>query len=121
MSNVIEILKKSKEVIAERGWTTGELMNQNGCVCALGAIGVATGHDSDMAVERYAPFAEDGDAKNAANAVATYIYSSDEDYYDWIEPADVDYDIVHGYNDGHTKEEVIELFDNVIERLGEAA
>lgn len=121
MSNVIEILKKSKEVIAERGWTTGELMNHNGCVCALGAIGVATGHGAAMAVERYMPFVEDGDAKDAAAAVAAHVYTTNADVYDWLEPADVDYDIVHGYNDGHTKEEVIALFDDVIERLAEAA
>ncbi|WP_078323644.1 DUF6197 family protein [Mycobacteroides salmoniphilum] len=121
MSNVIEILKKSKEVIAEYGWTAGDLKNSDGCVCALGAIGVASGHEERMEVESYAPFVEDGVAKDAANALAAHIYATEEDYYDWLDAGEVDYDIVHGYNDGHTEADVLALFDSVIERLEDAA
>lgn len=121
MSNVIEILKKSKEVIAEYGWTTGDLKNSDGCVCALGAIGVASGHEERMEVESYVPFVEDGVAKDAAAAVAAYVYETNEDYYDWLTADEVDYDIVHGYNDAHSETDVLALFDSVIERLEDAA
>lgn len=121
MSNVIEILKKSKEVIAERGWAEGSLETMDGCVCALGAIGVATGHGKSMTEEDYSPFREGGDAKDAAEAVATYVFSADEDHYDYLPADEVNYELVHEYNDRHSEAEVMALFDSVIASLEEAA
>lgn len=121
MSNVVEVLKKSKEVIAERGWAESTLESTDGCVCALGAIGVATGHGKAMTEEDYSPFREDGEAKDAAHAVATYVFSADEDYYSYLSGDEVDYELVHEYNDRHSEAEVMALFDSVIESLEEAA
>lgn len=36
-----EILSRAADLIDERGWTQGDYVSEDGCVCALGAINVA--------------------------------------------------------------------------------
>lgn len=37
---IIEILEGAKRAITERGWTKGTLVDNNGCVCTVGALNV---------------------------------------------------------------------------------
>lgn len=43
--NVKELAAKSAEELRTRGWTTGRMVDDNGCVCATGAVAAAATGD----------------------------------------------------------------------------
>lgn len=42
-----DVAKRAAEVLKDRGWTRDEFASTDGCVCATGAIRVATGYDPE--------------------------------------------------------------------------
>jgi hypothetical protein len=64
-----EILLKAADLLAERGWTQGQLVSAGGRVCALGAIRIACTGTIDVL-----PGLSLGDAGNSASRrLETYV------------------------------------------------
>lgn len=107
---VAKILKKAIDVIKNRGWTVGNLVEGfTGKVCAIGAINVAGGAFNPSI------YPETGPRLEAVGEVAKTIYelySMDTFHYNLNVNS-----IVFNYNDSRTKEDVLRVFDKTIKRL----
>lgn len=87
--SVKENLIKAKALIASpEKWAVGQLRNNRGCLCALGAIGVATNGE---------PFLFDGRERDAL-----------------LKALPDEYDAISIFNDGKTHADVMSLFDRAI-------
>ncbi|OBJ40266.1 hypothetical protein A5630_25280 [Mycolicibacterium mucogenicum] len=71
IAEIIENLKRTKEVLKERGRTTGKLVDpETGCACLLGGIGIAVvgdafleSADAEGWIDDYSPFYPNGAAR----------------------------------------------------------
>lgn len=113
-TTIKETLAKAGDLLAEHGWSTGSLIDDRGCMCALGAIGVAVVGAEGVHTKGYNLFDEEGSlAGEAAQAVAEAIQSRHEscDRYDYTD--------VYSFNDCEARqvEDVIGLFAQAVESL----
>lgn len=112
----VEVLRKAKALIEERGWCQGDFTNEAGCFCMLGACYAALGSTFNLRVEL-----DDDDG----SVVARFFEPSMDSFpSDVTRPllAAVEAYYVHDWNDtrGRTKKEVLDAFDRAI-ALAEAA
>lgn len=109
MSQLTEDLLQAKKEIATRGWRKGDLVDEKGRCCALGAIGLAT-IDGFAATgdDRYILLENSDRARAAITEVVKqtgYIYEGQDDI-----------DAVYGRNDRSetTLEDVYQFFDDAL-------
>ncbi|QFP95113.1 hypothetical protein SEA_MINECRAFTSTEVE_49 [Gordonia phage MinecraftSteve] len=118
--NVKETLTAAKELLKTEGWTKGDLIAKDGCLCALGAVGLAAGREEEVRNEDYDIFDEDPAAKAAVEALINQIPSEVFSTL-WIDYDNPDYSAIHEFNDYRKtrKEDVLALFDKAIQAQGE--
>lgn len=96
----VEVLRKAKALIEERGWTQGEYVSRDGAHCARGACYVASG---SHVLPMYPVGHIDDSANDAQYALASAIGK----------------ELLHSVSDwndepGRTKKEVLAAFDKAI-------
>ncbi|AVO22078.1 hypothetical protein PBI_WAITS_48 [Gordonia phage Waits] len=117
---VKETLTTAKELLQTSGWAKGDLIKDDGCLCALGAVGLAVGHEAAIRSDDYDIFDEDPKASAAVKALTDQIpVESLKRLY--LDAESADYSYVHEFNDwSETREEdVLALFDKAIQAQGE--
>ena len=123
---VLESLKKTREELATRGRTTGTLLSiKTYKVCLLGAVGVATGHETEMKLDVYAPFYAGGPADPVVQELLkdmpeSYLHKAYSHAYDEGTEDDIElgYGDLHEFNDSFADDaEVFALIDRSIARL----
>jgi hypothetical protein len=83
-----EVLRKAKQVLIDRGWTNvGKFEDSAGCVCSLGAIGVAVADDPRIAAHRFYALGDARDrfdlAVDALESVVDGLPEYDEGITEW--------------------------------------
>lgn len=112
--NIKKALIKTKKILKQRGRTHVSLLNDQGCVCLLGAVGLAAGvPESDLRAGLYAEFGRNG---VAAPLVSALIDELGEDYL--YGPYDSGYEDLYSFNDStDDDDEVFDLIDRAIEAV----
>lgn len=67
---IVDVLKKAKQELISRGRTAGVLIDDTGCVCALGAVGVVVVGEEPMRDADYRAFEFEGEAAHVVAALA---------------------------------------------------
>lgn len=93
----VEVLKKAKALIEERGWCRREYKDTRGCYCSLGACYVASGYEVEGASVLH-----DGDVTAYATAEKALERAIDSAVIRWND------------SPGRTKDEVLAAFDKAI-------
>lgn len=123
--SVLEQLKKTREILATRGRTTGELIDRETCkVCLLGAIGLAVLGDEFEEDPDYRYFAHpdrdwDGEPDRTGAAIEVVdALLKERPRGGW----DDSYTDLYLFNDTEAQndEEVFALIDRAIQRAGDS-
>lgn len=120
-SNTAQILSDAKSLLQEKGRITVDLINRDDCMCALGAVAVATVGKERLLDDRYLIF-QPHSSYSSEEAISAVKALADE-IYDGVsykrERFDADYEVVWRYNDasGRTDEEVMDIFDRAIKAV----
>ncbi|QGH79714.1 hypothetical protein SEA_ANON_43 [Gordonia phage Anon] len=117
---VKETLTAAKQLLKTEGWSKGDLIKGDGCLCALGAVGLATGHEAAMRGEDYDVFDEDPKASAAVTALVDQIPVETLKRL-YLDASNPDYSFIHEFNDWRetSEEDVLALFDKAIQAQGE--
>ncbi|ANA86983.1 hypothetical protein SEA_LASTRESORT_47 [Gordonia phage LastResort] len=117
---VKETLTAAKELLKTEGWAKGDLIKGDGCLCALGAVGLATGHEAAIRGDDYDIFDEDPKASAAVKALVDQIPEKTLKKL-WLDTSNPDYSFIHEFNDAPdtAEEDVLALFDKAIQAQGE--
>ena len=110
MTTVTETLTTAKKLLIDNGRIHMNLIDADGCMCALGAIGVATNGASAVREVGYAVFHEEGPALKAALALA----GSLPDKYRNPEYARDISDVYHFNDRTDDDQDVLDVFDKAI-------
>lgn len=117
-TTVVQTLETAKNLLIEKGRIVADLINDAGCMCALGAIGVAAVGEEKLRERRYYLFEEIYPKYQSPEAIAAGRAVVEElrgtDFH-----SDADEDLIRviwSYNDaeGRTDQEVLDLLDRAI-------
>ena len=113
MTSIKNTLSRAKELLGERGWSKGQYVDGDGCLCALGAIYVAAGELASAPLDKYAPYYAPGDAGDQASK----LYLEASEHLGSVVPRSSGWPHVHLFNDlpSTTQDDVLAMFDRGIE------
>jgi len=122
-NTMLNDLTATRALIADsRDWDRGMLVSPSGCLCLLGAVGVATGLFDRVCIDeaRVIPVYDQLDQSPVATALAELIKVRADDVHQF--PYKRATTTVISFNDNSLHVEVMELLDDAIDRLqkGEA-
>lgn len=114
-NTVVKTLTEAKTLLIEKGWTTGDLITSNGCMCALGAIGAAVVGEQKLREREYDLFNVESESfSEEALEVALVVAAEVDEEFRLFEEED-SYDPVWRFNDRRDSQQAtLDLFDRVI-------
>jgi hypothetical protein len=107
---------KARDEMHERGFSEGDLVDDCGRVCALGALGFAAGHN--MHVYDYAHFESDGDLAKETAFLAGVINEHGYETGPFVE-RDKPLQIVYAFNDNNDQATVEQAFEKAAAKWDE--